>query len=214
MLNTLQTILDQKIVAIIRGATPGREIIPIIKALRDGGIKVVEISATTPSFLSLVQQVSEVYNDVTVGAGTVLDPETAQAAIKSGAKFILSPSVNVDTIRLTKRYGVVSIPGALTPTEIVTAYENGADIVKVFPAGTVGPGYLRDIHGPLSQVPLMPTGGINLSNVADYIKNGAVAVGIGSELINVEQQTEISTLKRIKERALKFVEKVGQNSLI
>lgn len=186
-MNLLEQIKQNGIVAIIRGAKP-ENILPIAKALRDGGIKTLEITVETPKVLTLIEQVaSEMGDEVIVGAGTVLDPETARAAIMAGAKFIFSPTVNVETIKLTKRYGVISIPGALTPTEILTAYEHGADVIKVFPASAFGPRYLKDIHGPLPHIPLMPTGGVDLGNLAEYIRAGAVAVGIGSNLVNTKK---------------------------
>jgi len=201
----LQEIMENGVVAIIRGAKP-ENILPIAKALKDGGIKTLEITVETPKVLTLIEKVSDEFgDDLIVGAGTVLDPETARAAIMSGAKFIFSPTVKVETIRMAKRYGVISIPGALTTTEIVTAYEHGADIIKVFPANVFGPKYLKDIHGPLPHIPLMPTGGIDLTNVADYIKAGGVAVGIGSSLVNTKKMIDETYLKELESNASKFV---------
>ncbi|MFV9511343.1 bifunctional 4-hydroxy-2-oxoglutarate aldolase/2-dehydro-3-deoxy-phosphogluconate aldolase [Tepidibacillus sp. LV47] len=201
----LQEIMENGVVAIIRGAKP-ENILPIAKALKDGGIKTLEITVETPKVLTLIEKVSDEFgDDLIVGAGTVLDPVTARAAIMSGAKFIFSPTVNVETIQMAKRYGVISIPGALTPTEIITAYEHGADIIKVFPANVFGPKYLKDIHGPLPHIPLMPTGGLDLTNVADYIKAGGVAVGIGSSLVNTKKMIDETYLKELESNASKFV---------
>lgn len=159
--------------------------------------------------LSLIEQVAaELGNDVIVGAGTVLDPETARAAIMAGAQFIFSPTVNTETIRMTKRYGVVSIPGALTPTEILMAYEHGADLIKVFPANVYGPTYLKDIHGPLPHIPLMPTGGIDVHNAAEYIKCGAVALGVGSSLVNTKKEINEAYLSELTDKASQFVQEV------
>ncbi|HEX7066176.1 MAG TPA: bifunctional 4-hydroxy-2-oxoglutarate aldolase/2-dehydro-3-deoxy-phosphogluconate aldolase [Bacillales bacterium] len=203
-MNTLQSIYENKLVAVIRGAK-GDEVVDIAKALKSGGVNILEITAETPGVMSLIKQVSsELGDEVTVGAGTVLDPETARAAIMAGAKFIFSPTVNVETIRMAKRYGAVSIPGAMTPTEILTAYENGADIIKVFPANIMGPKYLKDVHGPLPHIPLMPTGGVNLDNIQEYFQNGAVAAGLGSALVNTKQPINPSTLKELTERAAQF----------
>lgn len=206
------TLLDQikenGIVAVIRGAK-AENIISVARALHDGGIRTLEITVETPKVLSLIEQVSyELGEDSIVGAGTVLDPETARAAIMAGAKFIFSPTVNTETIKMAKRYGIVSIPGALTPTEILTAYEHGADLIKVFPANVFGPKYLKDIQGPLPQIPLMPTGGVDLSNVGDYIRAGAVAVGLGNSLVNFKKEINNDYLQNITHVAKQFVEEV------
>lgn len=202
-MNTLQKIYENKLVAVIRGATVDN-IVPIGKALSAGGVKILEITAETPQFISVIERAAEELGEeeATVGAGTVLDPETARTAIMAGAKFIFSPTVNAETIKMTKRYGCVSIPGAMTPTEILTAYELGGDIIKVFPANIMGPRYLKDVHGPLPQIPLMPTGGVYLENMEEYFRNGAVAVGLGSSLVKQ------ADLKSLTERAAQFVEKL------
>ncbi|KHF38946.1 bifunctional 4-hydroxy-2-oxoglutarate aldolase/2-dehydro-3-deoxy-phosphogluconate aldolase [Halalkalibacter okhensis] len=207
-MDLLGRIKDSGVVAVIRGSQP-ENIVEISKALSRGGVKALEITVETPKVLSLIEQVSdELGDDVIVGAGTVLDPETARAAIMAGSKFIFSPTVNPETIKLTKRYGVVSIAGALTPTEILTAYENGADVIKVFPANVFGPKYLKDLKGPLPQIPLMPTGGIEISNIGEYIKAGAVAAGAGSSLINTRIPLTEAYLKEIEETASNFVKEV------
>jgi 2-dehydro-3-deoxyphosphogluconate aldolase/(4S)-4-hydroxy-2-oxoglutarate aldolase len=208
-MNTLQSIYENKLVAVIRGAR-GEDIVHIAEALKEGGVNILEITAETPGILPLIEKLRTKFSDeeVTVGAGTVLDPETARAAIMSGAQFIFSPTVNVETIRMAKRYGVVSIPGAMTPTEILTAYEHGADIIKVFPANIMGPRYLKDVHGPLPHIPLMPTGGVNLDNIEEYFQNGAIAVGLGSALVNTKQPINESTLKELTEKASHFRAKV------
>lgn len=204
----LQQIKNNAIVAVIRGAKP-ENILSIAKALSNGGVKTLEITVETPKVLTLIELItSELGDEVIVGAGTVLDSETARAAIMAGAKFIFSPTVDSETIRLTKRYGVISIPGALTPTEILKAYESGADIIKVFPANAFGPRYLKDIHGPLPQIPLMPTGGIDVENVGEYLKAGAVAVGVGSTLVNTKQSITEESLARLTEKAMQFISEV------
>lgn len=205
----LQTIYENKLVAVIRGANKDN-IIPVAEALREGGVNILEITAETPGVMSLIEELRSTFSseEVTVGAGTVLDSETARMAISSGAQFIFSPTTNVDTIQMTKRYGVASIPGAMTPTEILTAYEHGADIIKVFPAGNLGPKYFKDIAGPLSHIPLMPTGGVNLDNVREYFENGAVAAGLGSALVNTKQVINDNVLHDITEKATQFNAKV------
>ncbi|MFE8698429.1 bifunctional 4-hydroxy-2-oxoglutarate aldolase/2-dehydro-3-deoxy-phosphogluconate aldolase [Cytobacillus sp. FJAT-53684] len=209
-MSALQTIKNQKIVAVVRNVTD-KNIVAIADALLAGGVRVLEITAESPDFISSIKKVKSQLGDmITVGAGTVLDPETAKLAIIAGAEFIFSPTVNIETIKITKRYGVLSIPGAMTPTEILYAYEHGADIIKVFPANALGPKYLKDIHGPLPQIPLMPTGGINLSNIQEYIQNGAVAVGIGSTLVNTKSGINDTILHEITDRAMQFVNKIKE----
>lgn len=204
----LSTILENKIIAIIRGSKP-KDVLSIAKALKDGGIKVLEITMNSPKALTVIEEVSsELGDEIVVGAGTVLDPESARAALLSGAKFILSPTTDIETIRLTKRYGAVSIPAALTPTEILNAYENGGDIIKVFPASTLGPAYIKDLHGPLPQIPLLPTGGIDLNNISHYINAGAAGVGLGSSLVNANQVMTEDYLHKLTEKAKQFVEAV------
>jgi 2-dehydro-3-deoxyphosphogluconate aldolase/(4S)-4-hydroxy-2-oxoglutarate aldolase len=208
-MSVLDQIKGNGIVAVIRGAK-AENVMDIVKALQKGGVTTLEITVETPKVLSLIEMVAVEFGDgVIVGAGTVLDPETARAAIMAGAKFIFSPTVNVETIKMTKRYGVVNIPGALTPTEILTAYEQGADLIKVFPANVFGPGYLKDIHGPLPQIPLMPTGGVDLSNVREYIQAGAIAVGLGSSLVKFQKELTDSYLLELTQKAVQFVEQVA-----
>ncbi|ASK62493.1 2-dehydro-3-deoxyphosphogluconate aldolase [Virgibacillus phasianinus] len=206
--NTLQQMMEHKLVAVIRGAE-GEDVLAIARALHKGGVHIMEITADTPQVDVLIRKVSQEFGDqLIVGAGTVLDPETARASIMAGARFIFSPTVNTETIRMTKRYGVVSIPGAMTPTEILTAYEHGADLIKVFPAGVMGPSYIKDVHGPLPHIPLMPTGGVDLSNVRKYFENGAVAAGLGSALVNTKQPISEETLAGMTEKAEQFVEAI------
>src|SRR5699024_5583946 len=207
-MNTLQSIYDNKLVAVIRGAKED-EVLDIAKALYEGGVKILEITAETPGFLNLISQLSNTFNDqILVGAGTVLDPETARAALLAGAKFIFSPTVNREPMNMTDRCGAVSIPGAMTPTEILTAYEHGADVIKVFPASVLGPGYLKDVHGPLSHIPLMPTGGIDVGNIKEYFQNGAAAAGIGSSLVNTKKPMDEEALQEITKKAAQFVKAI------
>ncbi|WP_209125145.1 bifunctional 4-hydroxy-2-oxoglutarate aldolase/2-dehydro-3-deoxy-phosphogluconate aldolase [Alkalihalobacillus sp. BA299] len=209
-MNILEELKESGIVAVIRGATIDN-IVPISKALYEGGVKGIEITVETPKVITLIEKVaSEMGDQVIVGAGTVLDPETARAAIMAGSKFIFSPTVNPETIKMTKRYGVISVPGALTPTEILTGYEHGADIIKVFPASVVGAKYLKDIQGPLPHIPLMPTGGIDIHNVGDYIKAGAVAAGVGSTLVNTKETVNEEYCRRLTEKAKQFVQAVRE----
>ncbi|WP_058308832.1 bifunctional 4-hydroxy-2-oxoglutarate aldolase/2-dehydro-3-deoxy-phosphogluconate aldolase [Gracilibacillus massiliensis] len=207
-METLQKIYENKLVAIIRGV-PSHHVLDVARALYQGGIKTLEITVDTPNVLQAITQVREEFADeIIVGAGTVLDAETARAAIMAGSQFIFSPTVDIDTIKLTKRYGVVSIPGAMTPTEILTAYENGGDVIKVFPATVLGPNYLKDIKGPLPHIPLMPTGGVNIDNISDYFKVGAVAAGLGSALVKKQDSYTAEDLAALTERAKQFVSQI------
>lgn len=206
-MNALDQLKKNPIVAVIRKADE-TNIIPIIKALSEGGVKAVEITAETPRVTNLIEMaVAEFEGDVLIGVGTVLDPETARATIIAGAKFIVSPTVNVDTIRLTSRYGVLNVSGALTPTEILTAYENGAQMVKVFPANVFGPDYIKSVHGPLPHIPLMVTGGITLENMNEYFTKGGVAVGIGSNLVNVSKLNNDEDYQQLTNTARQYVNK-------
>ncbi|MBS4192338.1 bifunctional 4-hydroxy-2-oxoglutarate aldolase/2-dehydro-3-deoxy-phosphogluconate aldolase [Bacillus sp. FJAT-49705] len=210
----LSTLLKEGLIAVIRESTM-ENVIPICEALYEGGIKVVEITAETPQLVPIIEKTVDNMGDkILVGAGTVLDPETARMVISAGAHFVVSPTVNIDTIRLVKRYGVVCIQGALTPTEIVTAYENGADMVKIFPINAFGPSYVKNIHGPLPQIPLMVTGGINLDNVSEYVNNGASGIGIGSNLVNVKKlntQADYETLLKKTKQYVQAYHEASEN---
>jgi 2-dehydro-3-deoxyphosphogluconate aldolase/(4S)-4-hydroxy-2-oxoglutarate aldolase len=165
----------------------------------------LEITLNSPGALDLIRRVAGTMGDrLLVGAGTVVTPEEAELAIDAGAKFILSPSLDVETIQVTKELGAVSVPGAFTATEILMAWRNGADIVKVFPA-SVGASYLRDLRGPLPQIRLMPTGGVNLNNIREFRAAGAVAYGIGSALVPAGQETTTEALDALKQRAADYI---------
>jgi 2-dehydro-3-deoxyphosphogluconate aldolase/(4S)-4-hydroxy-2-oxoglutarate aldolase len=203
-MTSLEQILRYKIVAILRGCAPER-VKDIVAALADGGVRLLEITLNSPGALDLIRQVAEKMGDrLLVGAGTVLTPAEAELAIDAGAKFILSPSLDVETIQVTKELGAVSVPGAFTATEILMAWRNGADIVKVFPA-SVGASYLRDLRGPLPQIRLMPTGGVNLNNIGEFRAAGAVAYGIGSALVPAGQETTAEALVALRQRAADYI---------
>lgn len=204
-MTTLSQVLDHKIVAIIRGAGPD-DVIKIAAALYEGGIRVLEITLNSPSALTAIEHLSaRLGKQLLIGAGTVLNAATAKEAIAAGAKFIISPTWNIETIQAAKQGGALSIPGAFTATEILAAYDHGGDIIKVFPA-SVGPGYIRDLRGPLPHIPLMPTGGVNLQNISTYLETGAVAVGIGSSLVDTKQELTSAYLKQLTGRAREFVQ--------
>lgn len=180
---TLQRILDGGIVAVVR-AESGESLVKVVRALAEGGVTAAEITFTVPGALEVIQQVRRELGDaVVLGAGTVLDPETARAALLAGAEYIVAPSLNVDVIRLCRRYDKVVMPGAFTPTEVVAAWEAGADVVKVFPADVGGPPYLKALKGPLPQVRLMPTGGVDLTTAQAFLKAGACCLGVGGSLV-------------------------------
>jgi len=201
----LQRVLDGGIVSIIR-ASSGEQLVDVAKALYEGGIDVIEVTFTVPGVLDIISAVRDELGDkILLGAGTVLDPESARAAILAGAEFIVTPTVNVDVINMCNRYSKVIMPGAFTPTEVLTAWEAGADIVKIFPADAVGPSYLKAIHGPLPQVRLLPTGGVNLDTLPDFINAGACAVGLGSSLVE-KKAVEEGNMDRIRDLARQYVE--------
>jgi 2-dehydro-3-deoxyphosphogluconate aldolase/(4S)-4-hydroxy-2-oxoglutarate aldolase len=176
--------MDSKIVAIVR-LDSGEALVKVAQALKAGGLTVIEFTVSTPGAIGMINEAASVLGtDVLIGAGTVLDPETARAAILAGAEFIVTPALNLGTIELAKRYGKPVVPGALTPTEILTAWQAGADMVKVFPASLGGPSYIKSVLAPLPQLRLVPTGGVSASNAADYLGAGAVALGVGGKLVD------------------------------
>ncbi|TCD00064.1 bifunctional 4-hydroxy-2-oxoglutarate aldolase/2-dehydro-3-deoxy-phosphogluconate aldolase [Pedobacter psychroterrae] len=205
-MSAISQILEHKIIAIIRGADPA-DVLKIAEALYAGGIRLLEITMNSAEPLQVIREVAAHFGDrMTIGAGTVLDVETLRKAVDSGARFILSPVMDIEVIGAGRDLGVVSIPGAYTATEIFTAYRNGADIVKVFPARS--PAYLKDIAGPLPQIPLMPTGGVSLENIADFHKAGAVGFGIGSALVDTKKKITEQYLAALTDKAAAFVQAV------
>ncbi|WP_339226697.1 bifunctional 4-hydroxy-2-oxoglutarate aldolase/2-dehydro-3-deoxy-phosphogluconate aldolase [Oceanobacillus sp. FSL K6-2867] len=209
-MNLAEQIQQHKIVAVIRKADENN-IVPILNALHEGGVQSVEITAETPNVLQVIDTaVKQVGDKINIGAGTVLDPETARSVIMAGAKFIVSPTLNLETLKLTNRYGVLNIPGVLTPTEILTAYESGAQMVKIFPADAFGPNYVKNILGPLPHVKAMVTGGITLENINEYLSKGSTAVGIGSNLVNAKQLKTDEDYFHLIQTARAYVEKVNE----
>jgi 2-dehydro-3-deoxyphosphogluconate aldolase/(4S)-4-hydroxy-2-oxoglutarate aldolase len=204
--DVLKQIRDIGIIPVVR-ATSADEAMRAIDAIREGGVSVLEITMTVPGAVSVIEQLAKNYgNDVLVGAGTVLDPETARACILSGAKFVVSPALNVETIECCRRYGVAVMPGALTPTEVVKAWTAGADFVKVFPAGALGgASYLKALKAPLPQIELVPTGGVSLTTAADFIKAGASALGVGVDLVDLKTLRD-GQATFITERAKQYVQ--------
>jgi len=206
----IQQIKAIGVIPVVR-ATSADEAMRAIEAIKAGGITVLEITMTVPGAVRVIEQVCARYGDqALVGAGTVLDGETARACILSGAQFVVSPALNLETIACCRRYGIAVMPGALTPTEVVQAWTAGADFVKVFPAGAMGgASYLKALKAPLPQIELVPTGGVSLKTAADFIKAGASALGVGADLVDIKAIREGQD-NVITERAKQFVEIVRE----
>ncbi|MCK4259181.1 MAG: bifunctional 2-keto-4-hydroxyglutarate aldolase/2-keto-3-deoxy-6-phosphogluconate aldolase [Halanaerobiales bacterium] len=182
-IDTLKRIEESGIVAVVRAETP-EQAIKIAEAVKAGGVEAIEITMTVPGALDVIKELAQTYknNEILIGAGSVLDAETARTCLLAGAEYIVAPSLDEETIKLCKRYQKVVMPGAMSVTEVVRAMEYGADVVKIFPATLFGPKIIKAIKGPLPQAPLMPTGGVSVDNVAEWIKAGSFAVGVGSAL--------------------------------
>lgn len=179
------------LIPVIRVST-ANEAMDVANAVKEGGVSFIEITMSVQGAIDVIKELVQKYKDeIIMGAGTVLDPETGRAAILAGAQFIVSPTLNLDLIELAHRYSAVVIPGAMTPTEILTAWNAGADMVKVFPAAQLGgPEYIKALRGPFPQILLVPTGGVNLQNAGSFIKAGAVVLGVGGELVDKKAMKE------------------------
>ena len=208
--DVLRRIEEVGVVPVVR-ASSAEEAMQVIEAIKAGGIPVLEITMTVPRALKVIEQVADRYGDeVVVGAGTVLDAETARACILAGARFVVSPSLNVKTIEMCRRYSVGVMPGALTPTEVVTAWQAGADVVKVFPCGALGGAkYLRALKAPLPQIELIPTGGVSLATAREFIEAGAFALGVGADLVDTKAIQAGEPLK-VTEAARSYVAAVRE----
>src|SRR5689334_21403860 len=205
----LQRVLDCGLVAVVR-SPDSRQLVDVARALADGGITVVEITMSVPNALDVLREVRQVLGErLLLGAGTILDPETARAALLAGAEYLVAPTLNLDVIRLCQRYDKLVMPGAFTPTEILTAWEAGADIVKVFPADVVGPAYFKALRGPLPQIRLMPTGGVDLTTAAAFLKAGACCLGVGGQLVEPKAVAE-RNFDRIRDLARQYSALVKQ----
>jgi 2-dehydro-3-deoxyphosphogluconate aldolase/(4S)-4-hydroxy-2-oxoglutarate aldolase len=205
----LLQVIDSGIVAVVR-SPDSRQLVEVVSALAEGGVTVVEITFSVPNALDVLRQVRQTLGDrVLLGAGTILDVETGRAALLAGAEYLVSPTLNLDVIRMCHRYDKLVMPGAFTPTEILTAWEAGADIVKVFPAEVVGPAFFKAMRGPLPQIRLMPTGGVDLSTAAAFLQAGACCLGIGSQLIEPRAIAE-GNFARLRDLARQYVAVVRQ----
>jgi 2-dehydro-3-deoxyphosphogluconate aldolase/(4S)-4-hydroxy-2-oxoglutarate aldolase len=204
----LTKIREVGLIPIVRAPSP-EDAMRAAEAIVAGGIGIAEITMTVPGALKVMEAVAERYGDqVLLGAGTILDTETCRAAILAGAEFIVTPALDVRVIEMARRYAKPVFPGALTPTEVLTAWQAGADIVKIFPCGPVGGAkYIKALKGPFPQIEMVPTGGVNLETAGDFIKAGAAAVAVGGELVDVKALRE-GKLDQITETAKKFVEAV------
>jgi 2-dehydro-3-deoxyphosphogluconate aldolase/(4S)-4-hydroxy-2-oxoglutarate aldolase len=185
-LQVLREIESSGVVAVIR-MQKADQLRAVIDALLEGGVRALELTMTVPGAIGLIEELAkDLPGEFQLGAGTVLDPETARQAIHAGAKYIVAPTLNLDVITMCHRYDVAIMPGCFTPTEILTAWQAGADLIKVFPATALGPAYFKDVRAPLPQVRLMPTGGVTMENAGEWIKAGAVAIGVGSALVDTK----------------------------
>ncbi len=202
--NDLQRVLDSGLVAIIR-APNGEQLVAVAEALLEGGIDVIEVTFTVPWVLDIISRMRDALGDrILLGAGTVLDTESARAALLAGAEFLVTPTVNPSVIDLCNRYDKVIMPGAFTPTEVLAAWEAGADIVKVFPADIGGPKHLKALLGPFPQIRLLPTGGVNLDTLDSFVRAGACAVGLGTALVEKDALAR-GDMDRIRDLAKQYV---------
>jgi 2-dehydro-3-deoxyphosphogluconate aldolase/(4S)-4-hydroxy-2-oxoglutarate aldolase len=191
------------IVAVVR-SRDSQQLVEVARALAEGGVSVVEITMSVPDALDVLRRVRQSLGDrLLLGAGTILDAETARAALLAGAEYIVAPTLNLDVVRLCQRYDKLVMPGAFTPTEILTAWEAGADIVKVFPADVVGPAFFKALRGPLPQIRLMPTGGVDLSTAAAFLEAGACCLGVGGQLVEPKAVAE-GNFDRIRDLARQY----------
>ena len=207
---TLHTLLEIGIVPIVR-ADSAEKALRAAQAICRGGLRALEITMTVPKAIQVIEKVADEFGaEMLVGAGSVLDAETARACMLAGAEVFVTPSLNLKTIEICHRYGKVVMPGALTPTEVLTAWEAGADLVKIFPCGNVGgPKYIKALKAPLPQVPMVPTGGVSLENTAEFLKAGASAVAVGSELCDKQAMAD-GRFEVIEQNARQFLEAVRQ----
>ena len=200
----------ERVVAVIRLDDPDK-LRSVIEALAEGGVRVIEVTMTVPRAIELIAQVAgSAHDDVMIGAGTVLDAATARQAIDAGARFVVSPVFRREVLAACHERGVPAMPGCFTPTEILDAWDAGADIVKVFPSTALGPTFIKDVRAPLPQVKLMPTGGVSIDNAADWLRAGAVAVGIGSALVDAAavKAGDFASLTRRAEQIMASVNEV------
>lgn len=202
-LDILKQIVEARLIAILR-RIPSAQVGEAVNALISGGIQCIEITADSEGVFNTIEELARRFSDkLCIGAGTILDSVSCKLAILSGAQYIVTPIVNIDVIEMANRYGKPCIAGAMTPTEIVTAYQHGAEIIKVFPAASLGASYFKEIASPLCHIPLMATGGINLENIDTFVKAGVTLFGVGSSLVEKEALNE-GNYKKITKNAESF----------
>jgi 2-dehydro-3-deoxyphosphogluconate aldolase/(4S)-4-hydroxy-2-oxoglutarate aldolase len=206
----LSFITEIGIVPVVRTSS-AEGAIKAIEAVYKGGIRAAEITMTVPGALRALEKAADAFGDkIVLGAGTVLDPETARACMLAGAQFFVAPNLRLSTVEMVQRYSKVMMPGALTPTEVLTAWESGADIVKVFPCGNVGgPKYIKALKAPLPHIEMIPTGGVNLETAGEFLKAGACAVAVGGELVDGKSVAE-GRFEVIEQRARQYLEAVAK----
>src|SRR2546430_3636482 len=208
----IQSIRDIGIIPVVRASSP-EEAVQVVEAIMAGGLPVLEITMTVPGAVQVIKELVKRFDDAIFGAGTVLDAETARACIDAGARFIVSPALNLDTIVCCRELDVAVMPGALTPTEVVSAWNAGADLVKVFPAGALGgASYIKSLKAPLPQIELVPTGGVTLANAGAFIEAGAAAVGVGTDLVDT-RAIRSGQPEKITQAARAFIEAVRKARL-
>ena len=208
----IQKIVNGGVVAVVR-ADSKEKALKIVDALKKGGIFAIEITMTVPNAIEIIKEISEEHKDVIIGAGTVLDPETARACILAGATYIISPHLNPEVVKMCNRYRVAVMPGIMTVKEAVEAMELGAEILKVFPGGAFGPNIIKDFRGPLPHVNLMPTGGVDLNNAHEWIKNGAIALGVGSALTKGAKNDDYEIVTKTAREFIKIVKQTRNEIL-
>ncbi len=207
----LQKIYDSGVVAVIR-AENGEEALKITEAIKKGGLSIIEITMTVPGAVEVIKELSNEFDEdeVLIGAGSVLDSETARSCLLAGAEFIVSPTIDAETIELCNRYNKIVMPGAMSVNEVQRAMELGSDIVKVFPASLFGPKIIKSIKGPLPQANLLPTGGINLQNVRDYLKAGSFAVGVGSTLTKGAKEGDYNKITEVSKNFVEIINSINR----
>jgi 2-dehydro-3-deoxyphosphogluconate aldolase/(4S)-4-hydroxy-2-oxoglutarate aldolase len=205
---TLHTLLEIGIVPIVR-ADSAEKALRAAQAICRGGLRALEVTMTVPKAIRVIEKVADEFGaEMLIGAGSVLDAETARACMLAGAEFFVTPALNLKTIEICHRYGKIVMPGALTPTEVLTAWEAGADLVKIFPCGNLGgPKYIKALKAPLPQVLMVPTGGVSLDNTAEFFKAGSSAVAVGSELCDKQAMAD-GRYEVIEQNARQFLEVV------
>ncbi|THE11603.1 bifunctional 4-hydroxy-2-oxoglutarate aldolase/2-dehydro-3-deoxy-phosphogluconate aldolase [Bacillus timonensis] len=214
--SNLSNLLDSGVIAVVRKVSR-EKVTQVVSSLIAGGVTGIEITIDSEDALGAIREVKDIFGEkAVIGAGTVLNSQSAEMAIEAGAEFIFAPTLHKGTIEVTKGYKKIVIPGVFTPTEILQAYEWGADVVKVFPASSLGPDFIKQIRGPLGHIPMMPTGGIDLENTEDFIAAGSVAVGVGGALLRKDliDNNQWEPLTSLAQQFVQLVRKARRNEVI